>query len=290
MHLGFSVVNKKHIVIIGCGAAGGTAAQFARKTDRKAQITIIEQGPYPHYSKCGIPYAISGSIPSFSNLIEFSTEWFAKARITLMLNTTASKIDHNNKKISIKTGTKSTNIQYTKLILAPGAHPLIPPISGIPTDHPLPKGIHPVRTIDHGEHISQDIQKGKPAIIIGAGLIGLEMADALTQRGMKVTVIETLPYILANSLDEDMAQLVHQFLTDYITVYPNHTVQKIEIKNNITTAVHITDNTTGKSTKLPAALIILATGTRPNTLLAQNLGCRIGSTGGIHINNKTETS
>ncbi len=83
----------KKIAIIGCGAGGGTAAQFARKTDRKAEITIFEKGKYTQYSKCGLPYAISGIIPDFNNLIEFSEDWFKKANIDLHLKTTVEKID-----------------------------------------------------------------------------------------------------------------------------------------------------------------------------------------------------
>ena len=81
--MGFSVTDNKKIVCIGCGAGGGTTAQFARKTDRKAAITMFEKGKYPQYSKCGLPYVISGEIPEFNSLIEFSEEWFQKERIDL---------------------------------------------------------------------------------------------------------------------------------------------------------------------------------------------------------------
>ena len=82
---GFSVTNDRKIVIIGCGAGGGTASQFARKTDRKATISIIEKSKYPQYSKCGLPYAISGKIPEFNDLIEFSKDWFKKEEIDLFM-------------------------------------------------------------------------------------------------------------------------------------------------------------------------------------------------------------
>jgi NADH oxidase (H2O2-forming) len=288
--LGISVVDEQHILIIGCGAAGGTAAQFARKTNRKAHITIIEKGPHPHYSKCGLPYAISRSIPSFSDLIEFSIDWFTKANIQLLLNTTVAKINHTAKTITI-TNNKTTNTKpYHKLIIATGADPTIPPIPGLVTKRSTPKGVHVLRTIEHGKSIQKYVQKGKPVIIIGAGLIGLEMADALTKLGMKVTVIEALPTILTSFLDPDMAQILHQHLQQHITLHTNHLVQKIETQNDAVNAVHILNKETKKTLTLPASQVIIATGIQPNTQLAQKLGCQIGTTGGIKINNKTETS
>ncbi len=289
MHPGFSVVEEHQIVIIGCGAAGGTAAQFARKTNRKAHITLIEQGPYPHYSKCGLPYAISGAIPSFPNLIEFSTDWFSKAKIQLHLNTTATSIDHSKKTITITTEENTDTIPYTKLILATGAHPTIPPIEGLSEKHST-NTIHVLRTIKHGQNILNNVQKGKHAIVIGAGLIGLEMADALTHLGMKVTVIEALPNILPGSLDPDMAQQVQEFLQQNLTIFTNHYVQKIHTNQDTNHTIHILNNETKDIQTLTAPLIIIATGIQPNTQLAQQLGCQIGTTGAIKINNKTETS
>ena len=94
----------RDIIIIGCGAGGGTAAQFARKTDRKANITIFEKGRYTQYSKCGLPYAISGVIPKISDLVEFSEEWFKKAKIDILLEATVEKIDTVKKIVFAKKG------------------------------------------------------------------------------------------------------------------------------------------------------------------------------------------
>ena len=117
---------KRDIVIIGCGAGGGTAAQFARKTDRKAQITVYEEGPYPQYSKCGLPYAISGEVSNALDLIEFSEEWFSKAKINLKLNTKVTGIHSDNKEIIIQTSNEKSTQPYSSLIIATGATPTIP--------------------------------------------------------------------------------------------------------------------------------------------------------------------
>ncbi|MCK5261940.1 MAG: FAD-dependent oxidoreductase, partial [Thermoplasmatales archaeon] len=110
----------RKIIIIGCGAGGGTAAQFARKTDRKAAITMFEQGKYPQYSKCGLPHAISGEIPEFNDLIEFSEDWFKKERIDLFLETTVDEIDINNQIVFAKKGNEQIKKEFDSLILATG--------------------------------------------------------------------------------------------------------------------------------------------------------------------------
>ena len=171
--MGFSVTDEKKIIIIGCGAGGGTAAQFARKTDRKATITIFEQGKYPQYSKCGLPYAISGEIPEFDDLIEFSEDWFKKERIDLFLETTVEEIDGKKQIVIAKKGNKQIRQEYDNLIIATGAKPSIPPIQNIQKNGRLLDGTYVLRTIDDGKQISSCIKKDEKATIVGAGLIGL---------------------------------------------------------------------------------------------------------------------
>ena len=149
------MIQDKNIVIIGCGAAGGTAAQLARKTDRKSSITIFEKGRYSQYSKCGLPYAISGEIPSFSDLVEFNEEWFKKANIQLFLNATVERIDVKNKIVYAKKETETIEKPYSSLIIAPGAKPFIPPILNVELD-----GVYVVRTIDDAKNISTAVKKG----------------------------------------------------------------------------------------------------------------------------------
>ncbi|MBU0498418.1 MAG: FAD-dependent oxidoreductase [Candidatus Thermoplasmatota archaeon] len=284
------MTDENHIVIVGCGAGGGAAAQFARKTDRKTPITIVEQGNYPYYSKCGLPYAIKGTIPSFTKLIEYPTEWFTKERITLHLNTQVTNINHPKKTITASKDNKTFQITYNTLILATGARPWIPPIHNLKGKNPLPKGVNTLRTIEHGKNIQKAIKKDQPAIIIGGGLIGLELADALTHKGMNVSVIEALPHILANSLDQDMATLVHNYLSQKLHLYPDHVVETITLQNNKATGAQIKNNNTQERTTIDASLIIVTTGTRPETQLAQQIGCTIGKTGGIVVDSSSSTS
>lgn len=280
----------KNIVIIGCGAGGGTAAQFARKTDRKSSITVFEKGKYPQYSKCGLPYVISGNIPKINDLIEFSEEWFKNANIDLLLETEVEKIDADNQIVIAKKGNVVIEKSYDSLIICTGARPFFPPIKNLEENDRLVDGIHVVRTIDDAKKISSLIKREGNATIVGAGLIGLEMADNLYKRGMKVTVVEMLPHILPNTLDEDMSKIVYEAAQEKVVILTNHLATKIESKNGKISQVFIKNNETGDRNKIDTNLLIIATGCKPEFSLAKNVGCKIDETGGIIVNEKSETS
>jgi NADH oxidase (H2O2-forming) len=287
---GILVTNPRQIVIIGCGAGGGTTAQFARKTDRTASITVFESGKYTQYSKCGLPYAIAGAISEFENLIEFSEDWFKKEHIDIHLNTFVEKIDIQHRRVTAKKGAERIEKEFDALILATGAKPWIPPIHNIKHNEQLLEGVYVLRTIDDGKQILSQIQKGKKATIIGAGLIGLEMADTLYKKGMNVTVIEALPTILANTLDDDMSEPVLLALQEKISVYMNHLAIRAEEQHGSISSLIIKEKTTGAEKKIETDLLIIAAGTKPETTLAQTIGCTIGKTGGIQVNETSETS
>ena len=278
------------IVIIGCGAGGGTAAQFARKTDRKSSITVFEKGKYPQYSKCGLPYTISGTIPKMNDLIEFSEEWFKNANIDLLLGTTVEKINVDNRIVFAKKGNVVIEKSFGSLIICSGAKPSYPPIRNLEQDGRLVNGVHVVRTIDDAETSSSHIKRGGNATIVGAGLIGLEMADSLHGKGMNVTVVEALPQILLNTLDEDMSKIVHAAVSKKVVILTNHLATKIETKNGKISQVFIKNAETGEEQSINTDLSILATGTKPEISLAKNIGCKIGETGGIIVDEKSETS
>jgi NADH oxidase (H2O2-forming) len=284
------VTNGKKIVIVGGGASGGTTAQFARKTDRTASITIFEKGVYPHYSKCGLPYVIAGTITDFLNLIEFSEEYFSKEHIELFLGTTVEDIDLQHHTVIAKKGTERIERTFDVLVLATGSTPAIPPIQNIQKNNRLLSRIHVLRTIDDGRAILSGIKKGKKATVVGAGLIGLEMADTLHKKGMQVTVVEALPRILANTLDDDMSDLVRETIQEHVTLCTNHFATRIQDKQGTVTHVAIKNRETNEETTIETDLCVIATGTKPETTLAKQIGCAIGKTGGILVNENAETS
>lgn len=282
------------IVIIGCGAGGATAAQFAKKTDRKAQVTIFESSPFPQYSKCGIPYAISGEIPKIMDLIEFSEEWFQKARIDLHLNTTVTAIDSEKKIITAEKKDGSIiKKQYTSVILATGANPAHPPIKNMyeHNSKKIRKNIFTVRTIPDAKQISTAAQSGKTATVVGAGLIGLEMADTLHKKGLNVTIVEALPTILTNILDEDMTKPILKILKDPVTVHLNTFATEVKTNDdeNIS-SVLIKEKNNDEQKEIPTDLLVIAAGIKPETTLAEKAGIKIGETNAIQVNNQAKTT
>ncbi|MBS7251560.1 MAG: FAD-dependent oxidoreductase, partial [Candidatus Freyarchaeota archaeon] len=195
------------IVVIGAGAAGATAALWAKKTDRKCEVVLINREPYPEYSRCGLPYTISKIIPDFSNLIEHEPSWYENfVKIDLRLETEVIDVDSKAKTVKIKnlkTGQEET-ISYDKLVIATGSYPVAPPIEGAKEK----KGVYFLRTLKDAMDIEAAAQKAKNAVVIGAGLIGVEAAENLVEKGLKVAIVEFLPSLLPLMIDPDMADLV----------------------------------------------------------------------------------
>ncbi|PNX45871.1 MAG: NAD(FAD)-dependent dehydrogenase, partial [Thermoplasmata archaeon M9B1D] len=174
---------------------------------------------------------------------------------------------------------------YNSLIICTGAKPFIPPIENINVD-----GVFVVRTIDDAKKILSKIKNSKNATIVGAGLIGLEVADNLRKKDINITIVEALPRILANNLDGDMAEIVANQIPNEIKILTNHVVTKVETSNDKIKKVLIKDNTSGEIKSVITDFLVLATGTKPEATLAKSIGCKIGKTGGIIVNKKCETS
>ncbi|MFA5365176.1 MAG: FAD-dependent oxidoreductase [Candidatus Bathyarchaeia archaeon] len=270
----------RKIVIIGAHAAGLDAASAARKTDRTAEITLITKEDKTAYSRCGIPFVLGGHISSFDDLVVFPETFYKMMKLNLLTQTTVTKIDAKSKTVDItkKNGNQET-LQYGSLILTLGAEPFLPPVTG--SDK---AGIFVVRTIDDGIKINKAIETAKSAVIIGAGLIGLEVAVACLERGLKTTVVEFLPYVLPMLLDKDIADRVQVALEEKgMNILVGNGVEEFVGTTKVTGVV-----VAGQT--IPADLVVVATGVRANVELAKNAGVEIGEKRAIKTNLKMETN
>jgi NADH oxidase (H2O2-forming) len=270
----------KGIVIIGAHAAGVDAASAARKRDRTAQITLITEEKHPGYSRCGIPFVIGGQIPSLESLIVFPPAYFQMMKLTLKNEIKATAVDTTKKTVETqdKTG-KTETLTYDTLILATGASSFTPPIKGREK-----QGLHTVRQLDDGERIEQAIKKGaRSAVVMGAGLIGLEMAIALHERGLKTTVVELLPQVLPAMLDADMAKLSLEIMQQKgLNILVGKGVQEFLGSEKVTGVI-------AGDQQVDADLFVSAFGVRANTELATKANITLGETRGIKTNARMET-
>ncbi len=261
----------RRIVIIGANAAGVSAAAFARKTDRKAEITLIEKDKYAAYSRCGLPFVIGGEIPKLEDIILYPPSYYKMMKFDLRLETEAKSIDLGAKTVKIvdKEG-REEELSFDSLIICTGARPWIPPIEGRDK-----KGVFMLRTIDDAKAIMEAMSTAKKAIVIGAGAIGLEVAVAMREKGLDVTIVELLPHVLPLAIDADMAKMIQERLEEHgIRLILGKPVKRI-IGDEKVKAVEVDGE------ELEAHMVIAATGVRANTDLAAEAGLAIGPTGAI---------
>lgn len=272
------------IVIIGCGTAGAAATLMARKTDRNAEITIIQNESLPEYSRCGLPYTINRKIPQLEDVIIHPNSFYTGKliRADLQLNTEVTKVDVKAKKVTTKDDQGQTNtLPFDSLVFATGTQPSIPPIDGLDASH-----VHRLHTYEDARQLQTLAKKGTKVAIIGAGLVGLETAEALHSLGLNVTVIEFLNQVLPAMIDEELGTLVKEQMEAKGVTVKLGTAAKAITKSHVLVA----DRETQKEEKIPASLVIVATGVRANTTLAKESGIKIGEHGGILVNNRMETN
>ena len=268
------------IVVIGAVAAGTSAAAKARRNSENAEIVIYEKDKYISYSGCGMPYFIGGVVEDSQKLTPRDAEFFkSKYNIDIFIEHEVLDIDSNNKSLTIKNlinGEIFTD-KFDKLIIAAGASPVITPIDGAKLEN-----VFTLRNIVDMYKIKEFIDKYSPkkAVIIGTGFIGLELCENFMRNGIEVTLIEKLPKVTPG-LDSDISVYVKDYLKEKgVNVITGVIVEKIN-KNSILLNTGETIN---------SEIVILATGVKPNTELAKNIGIEIGSFGGIKVNTKMETS
>ncbi len=276
------------ILVIGGVAAGPKAAARARRLLPGAGITIVERGGLISYAGCGMPYFVSGQIRDFDELfttaygIKRDELYFAKEKaVRVLTRTEATAIDREKKEVtvtSLETGECYT-LPYDKLVLATGAGPFIPPVPGLDLE-----GVYRLNHPEDARKVAAGAAGAKEAVVMGAGLIGMEAAEALLKRKMGVSVVEMKDQILPAVLDPDLAALLAYRLEETgLEMFTGRKVLRLEGRDRVTGVV--TDQGT-----LPADLVIVAVGVRPNVELARHAGLTIGETGAIAVNRRLETS
>lgn len=271
------------VVIIGGVAGGATAAARLRRLDENAEIVILERSGYVSYANCGLPYYIGGEITRREALtLQTPESFFRRFRIDARTRHEAIRIDRKEKKVLVRNLSDGSEYAegYDKLILSPGAKPLIPDIPG--TDAP---GVFHLRTVEDTFQIYDSIAQNQPrsAAVIGGGFIGLEMAENLKNRGIDVTLLQRSGQVMP-PLDADMASIVHNYMrAKGIDLRLRASVTGISGSDQ-NLKVHLAD-----CDSVPAELVILAVGVVPENQLAREAGLSLGTKGAIRTNSHMQT-
>lgn len=275
----------RKIIIVGGVAGGASAAARARRCNEDAEILMMEKDEFVSFANCGLPYYIGGEITDRKKLLVATPEkfetWF---NVRVWTHHLVMDIDRQNKTVTVldrKAG-QSKTVSYDKLILAPGAAPIVPPIDGIKSAN-----VFTLRHVADTDRIKSFVDQDRQvkAVVIGAGFIGLEMVEMLHRVGMNVSLVELAPQVLP-TLDPEMAHMIEDVLiAKKIKLHLGNGLKGFVTEGNKAVTVELNDGT-----QLPSDLVILAIGVRPSTELAKAAGLEIGMTGGIAINDFSQTS
>lgn len=270
-------------VIVGGVAGGATAAARIRRNTEQAEIVLFEKGEYISYANCGLPYYIGGVIADRDKLFVQTPQAFGKRfQIDVRIQSEVVAIHPAEKTVDIRTSDGQAYIEsYDKLLLSPGASPVRPPLPGIDSE-----GIFTLRNVNDTDAIKNYLQqhKVKRAVIIGAGFIGLEMAENLQEAGAEVAVVEMANQVMA-PIDFSMASLVHEHLLQKgVRLYLEQAVASFERTS------HGLEVIFKSGERLPADMVLLSIGVRPNTGLASEAGIALGEMRGIRVNDYLQTS
>jgi NADPH-dependent 2,4-dienoyl-CoA reductase/sulfur reductase-like enzyme len=271
------------IVIVGGVAGGASAAARARRLSEDAQIVLIERGPDVSFANCGLPYHIGGEIAQREKLIVVTPERLrTRFNLDVRVRSSVESIDRISKRVRVRNLATDEEYDepYDKLILAPGAAPIRPPLPGVN----LP-GIFTLRNLDDMDSIIRALQQGvKKAVVVGAGFIGLELVENLVRRNIQATVVELQDQILPPFDKEMTVPVVEQLTSKGVTLLLNESATGFE-KTSDSLSVQLSSGQV-----LIAQIVIIGIGVRPESKLAVEAGLVTGTRGGIRVNTHLQTS
>lgn len=276
-----------HIVAIGGSDAGISAALRARELDAGAEVTVVVADSYPNYSICGIPYYFSGDVSPWQSLAHRTHADLEATGMALRLDTMATRIDAASRLLTVRNATGESEIAYDELIVGTGALPSHAGIAGL--EHlGAADGVHVIHSMGDTFALERDLQERQPrtAIIIGAGYVGLEMAEGFTARGIAVTQLQRGPEVLS-TLDPELAAIVHDELVAHgVDVHTRTVVRSVE---RIGEGLRVHATVDGESVSHDAEVVLLVVGVRPNTALLEQAGARLGAGGAVVVDEYMRT-
>ena len=268
------------IVIVGGVAGGMSAATRLRRLKEDAEIVVFEKGPYVSFANCGLPYYLSGEISERENLLVQTPESLAaRFQLDVRPNHEVTAVFPDEKKVEVLSDGKKWQESYDVLLLSPGAKPVRPAISGLAEA----KNVYTVRNVPDIDLVMTALEEQpKKAVVVGAGFIGLEMAENLKKRGLAVSIVELAPHVLP-SLDEEMAvHIQNELIKQGVHVQTKRSVTAFEHGGK---QLRLDDGTT-----IDSDLTILSVGVQPDSTLAKMAGLETGLRGGIVVNEHYQTS
>jgi len=269
------------VIIVGGVAGGASCAARLRRLDESAEIIMIEKGPYISFANCGLPYHVGGVIEARENLLLQTPQSFnARFNVDVRVNSEVKSIDRANKTVTVERGGHTYTESYDVLVLSPGSSPVVPNLPGVQGGR-----IKQLWTIPDMDAIIAEMKESdaKKAVVIGGGLIGIEMAENLVHAGLSVTLVEMLEQVMP-PVDFEIAQILHKHLADNgVALALSERVERFEETDGSVAVV--TDKRS-----IPADIVILAVGVRPNSELALSSGLATNARGGIIVDEMLRTS
>jgi NADPH-dependent 2,4-dienoyl-CoA reductase/sulfur reductase-like enzyme len=271
----------ERLVVVGGDAAGLTAASQARRrrTVDDLAITVFERSGWISYSACGEPYFLSGEVPELTSLLARSPERFAADGIAVHRHHDVIAIDGDARTVTVLTPDGEHRVEpFDQLVYATGASAIRPPIDGLAT-----AGVHTLRTLDDMKAIDADIDRSADALVIGAGYIGIEVAEALVARGLGVTIVDIFDSVLNRTIEPWLSPAIeHELERNGIDVSLGVRIEAIHRADGRAVAE-------ASDRRLEADLVIVGGGATPNTALAESAGIPIGDTGAVAVDDRQRT-
>ncbi|MFP4514681.1 MAG: FAD-dependent oxidoreductase [Parcubacteria group bacterium] len=268
------------VVIIGGGTAGSELAWRLRREDKDIEIIILEKGKYRQYSPCALPYFLSGKIKQADDIVLFSSDYYNYNNIDLRLKTELKKVNTKTKELQYldKENNKEEKLSYDYLVLATGLKLKTPSILGLKD-----QDFYTLKSLDDAKKIKKLVKKGDKALIIGAGYVGVELADALSAMGLNIHLVESQQNVLPSTLDKKMASVVEEELeSSKIKLLLNSKIEKVTNKQ-----VFLKDASL-ESKKINYDHLFLACGLSADLSLAKKIGLKVDK--GVIVNDALETS